>query len=155
MKIPGIEKPQANVVIVPIPRANSQDIIFKVQAVIDREPFDKLCPAPIPPIIVRKGGVKSANVEDSKYKEEVSKHARHYSNWVIIQSLKATEWLEWEKVDLSNPETWHLYEEEFKEAFLTDAEISRIVNGVYEANGLDEDKVDEARKRFLADQQEQ
>ena len=54
---------------------------------------------------------------------------------------------------MTNPTTYNNYKKEMEEANFSQAEIVRIINGVLSANGLDEERVEEAKKRFLALQQ--
>lgn len=150
MKLKGIKPTSANTKIVVIPRGDGNDLVFKVQAVLDMEPFDKLCPAPIPPTIVRKDQSTALDVEDPKYKEKLTTWAKYKNAWMVIESLKATEDLEWETVDRSDPDTWDNYLDELKDFKLAVTEINIIMQAIAEVNGLDEDKIEEARKRFLA-----
>ena len=149
MKLHGKPIEGPNVVTVVIPRS-SGDLVFKAQAVLDYSDFDKLCPVPQPPTIQRPGGQKSVNVEDPGYKEQLEKWAEKKSCWMVIKSLSVTEGLEWETVDLSDPDTWINHVEELTKAGLTPHEQSRLVNAFSEANGLSQDKIDEATRRFLA-----
>lgn len=152
MKIHGKKIEGPNEEIIPIPRS-SGDIIFKASAVLDYEPFEKLCPVPKAPEVLKPGGAKYYDVEDKKYLEEINKWSRLKTSWMILQSLKATDGLEWESVDMSKPETWDNLESELESSGFTPIEISKIINGVISANGLDDQKMEEARKRFLASQQ--
>jgi hypothetical protein len=152
MKLHGV-KPEANVVTEVFTRPNG-NIVFKMRPVIGSEDFVKLCPEPVPPRIVRAGIGETENVEDPDYKAAVLKHNGYYFNWMILQSLDATPGLEWETVDRADPETWGNYRKELSEANMSEAEIGRLVGGVLEANGLDSDKIDRAKKAFLAQERE-
>jgi hypothetical protein len=72
----------------------------------------------------------------------------------VITSLRATEGLEWDKIQYNNPDTWKLYKEELKESGFSSFEVDKIINGVMSANCLDEDKIEQARRSFLAGQEE-
>lgn len=151
MKIAGYKPETPNISTVVIPREPPlQDIVFKVQAVLDQGPFDKLCPAPEAPTIVHKDGTKAKNTEDPVFREKLNNYVIKKSAWLFIQSLRATPDLEWEKVDYSNPETWHYYLEELRDFKLTDSEISVIYEAIHDVNGLNEVKMEAARKSFLA-----
>lgn len=130
------------------------DLIFQAKAVLDYSDFDALCPAPNPPEVMRPGGIKSKDVNDKKYLDAVQEWAEYKTRWIILESLSATEGLEWQKVDMSKPETWSKYAEELTEAGFTPGEQALLVNTVFEACGLNQDKIDEATKRFLASRQE-
>jgi hypothetical protein len=66
--------------------------------------------------------------------------------------LSATPGLEWELVDLENPDTWERYQEELQQCNFSDIEMTRIIEGVMTANGLNQAVLEEAEKRFLAGQ---
>ncbi len=74
---------------------------------------------------------------------------------MILESLKATPNLEWESVNPSDPKTWGGYENELVDAGFSIPEISRVIDCVFDANGLNQKKIDEATKRFLAGQANQ
>lgn len=153
MKIKGQKLEGPIIEIVAIPRDN-QDVIFKAKSVLNWDDFDKLCPIPKPPKkFVRNVGWQE-DTEDQGYKNSLKNYATMKMDWLIIESLRATEDLEWEKVKYNEPSTWHLYEQELKEAGFNQFEINRINGAVLVANSLDEKKMEEARKRFLAGQEQ-
>jgi hypothetical protein len=138
-------------VIIPIIRGE-EDLFFQAQ-VSDMTEFATVCKRPEPPMIQHKGQTQAvADIEDPKYKIAIEQFVKNRIDYMIIKSLSATPDLQWDKVKLTNPETYHLYVEELKEFGLTVSEIDRLINGVFEANGLDESKIEESKKRFLAAQ---
>lgn len=153
MKMNGKQLRGPNVEVLVLPRSE-EDLVFKAEAVLDYGDFDKICPLPEPPQVMRPGGEISMDMNDSKYQERLQEWANWKTHWVILESLKATKNLEWETVNPSKPETWGNYEKEMKEAGLSPPEIGRIVQTVSSACGLNQDKIDEATKRFLAGQGE-
>lgn len=153
MKINGkkIEGPNEEIII--IPRGES-DIVFKAQAVLSYDEFDKICPFPEPPMIRRKGAEQATpDYEDKKYIQKQNEYIGKRTHWMILKSIEATDGLEFETVKMSDPETWGNYEKEFKDAGFSEVEINRIIIGVQVANCLSESRLQEARKRFLASQQ--
>ena len=52
-------------------------------------------------------------------------------------------------VKFEDSDTWKNCETEMKESGLTDKEIEQIFDAVFEANAMNQDKLDEARKAFL------
>ena len=103
------------------------------------------------PMIMRAGQTKAVpDLTDPEYVAKLSVRGSHRTNWMIIQSLKATEDFEWETVDYNNPTTWANWTKEARDSGLSETEIVRIMNAVLEANSLDESKVDKARQDFLA-----
>lgn len=153
MKINGkiIEGPTPEVVVIP---KGSTEYIFKATPVLDYEEFEKLCPTPKPPMIVKRGGEQVMDYEDEKYDESISKWASRKSAWMTLKSLQATEGLEWDSIKMGDPDTWENYLDELKSNGFTDAEVRRILDIVYIANGLNQDKIEEATRRFLAGQAE-
>lgn len=131
---------------------NGNPVAFKARAVLDFTKFDKLCPKPEAKKIVKKGGATEYEFNDPAYLKSFDYWGQLKTAYVITQSLKATEGLVFEKVDEDNPQTWGDWRKEFENAFFTDQEIARVISAVWEANGIDEAKLDEARKRFLASQ---
>jgi len=152
MKINGkkIQRPQYEVVVFP---RRDGDIIIKAQAVLSYEPFDKLCPAPTPPVVVRPNGTdegaKSIDVNNPKYIEAINTWGKRKLDWMIIQSLKATEGLEFETIDSSDPDTWGNIHKELEDAGFSPLELTKIVDAVITACGLNQDKIDEATRNFL------
>ncbi|GAG59832.1 unnamed protein product, partial [marine sediment metagenome] len=62
---------------------------------------------------------------------------------------------DWEKVDVTDPSTWHLFRSEMREGGFSDVEIDRVMAGVISVNALSEAKIEAARERFLLLRQEQ
>ena len=152
MKIKGQKIEGPNEAIVVIPRAKG-DLVFKMQAVLNTTEFETLCPEPTPPTITRVGESKgSPDFRDKKYLAEFKVFSTRRFEYLILKSLEGTSELEWETVDMLDPTTWGNYQSELKAAGFTEIEIGRIVGGVLEANSLDDAKIEEARKRFLASQ---
>lgn len=154
MKLGGKKIEGANYEYVVLPRPGGQ-LVFKAQAVLDMKRFDEMCPEPEAPSVMKPGGVKYKNIADPVYLESLKRRTQMRINWMVLQSLSATEGLEWETVDMSNPDTFQNYEKELVDAGLTQSERNRIVNAVLSANGLDESKIEEARQSFLASLQMQ
>jgi len=151
MKVNGKTLNGPSIEVIVIPRQGG-DLVFKAQSVLDYEPFYELYPTPQPPQVMRPGGVMSKNVEDPKYKDALTKWSIAQFNWMFLQSLRATEGLEWDTVKYDDPDTWDNYRDEMKESGLSPVEIGRIQMCVTDACGLNQDKIDEATKSFLAGQ---
>jgi hypothetical protein len=151
MKLNGKALSGPAVEIVVIPRQDG-DLVFKAQAVLDYDDHDKINPQPKPPVVIRPGGVESVDMEDKKYNEKLDTWARQKFYWMFLKSLAATDGLEWETVDMSDPLTWELYKEEMQTGGLAPAEVQRIELCVTNACGLNQSKIDEATNRFLAGQ---
>ncbi len=150
MKIAGKKIEGVNTEIVVIPRGEGEPIVFTCKAVLDMKPFDKLCPMPKPPMVVKPGGKRYEDTESPSYKAQIDINARQRMNYMILKSLEATEGLEWETVNLSDPSTWDNYTQELMESGFSQIEILRIVNTAASANCLDEGRLERARNDFLA-----
>lgn len=130
------------------------DIVFTARAVLDFSDFEKLCPPPEPPVSKRPGGASFKNVEHPTYKMAVSKWNVDRTFWIIIESLKATEGLEWETVNPADSTTWANFSTELETAGFNWKEINMIREAVWKANALDDDHLEAAKQRFLAGQRE-
>ena len=136
---------QGKVIIEEIPKY----YVFKFAAVLDFADFEKLVPEPKPPNKMLVGGKTIQNVEDSGYKEEISKWSLKRFNWTFLKSISATESLEWDKIKLDDPNTWDSIEDELKESGFSMSEIGRLYTGFHVANAMNEQKLEIARKHFL------
>lgn len=153
MKIQGKKIEGHNIEICPIPRPDG-DIIFRCQAVINMDDFEKICPLPVAPFKVLKGGKRAEDLENPRYKAQIIEYNKKRTAYMIIKSLEATEGLEWETVDLSDSSTWDNYKKEFEESGFSEIEVMRIINAVMSANCLNETVIEEAKQRFFLIQQE-
>ena len=154
MKIKGKKIEGPNVEIIAIPRAMGDDIILFAQAVLDMSPFEQICPVPVPPMKKIAGGEQVPNLQDKEYLKSIENLSTKRLAWMVLTSLQATEGLEWETVDLSDPNTWELFRKELKDSGFSDIEVNRIIAGVISVNALNDDKIEAARERFLATAQE-
>ena len=150
MKMNGkiIEGPVPEVIVIP---KGENEFVFKALPVLDFAPFEELCKTPVAPTIVKKGGETFPDFDDKGYNEALTAWAKKKNAWTVITSLKATDDLEWETVVEGDPETWPNYLTELQKIF-ADAEVSLILDIVYIANGVNQKKIDDATKRFLAGQ---
>jgi hypothetical protein len=150
MKINGKKLSGPNKVFIALPREGG-DVVFIAQGVLDYDEFNTLCPIPKPPRIRRPGDEESTpDFSEPKYQESIQKYGAEKSAWMIMKSLEATEGLEFETVKKDDHTTWTNIYKELKDSGLCDMEITRIIDGVMEANCLSDERVEEARNRFLA-----
>lgn len=154
MKVKGktIEQPAEEVIV--FPRKNG-NVVFTAKPVGNYDDFLKVCPEPQAKKIMKPGGAVSEDVESPEYKKELDIWAERKVHWMILKSLSATEGLEWETVDMSKPETYGNYVKELEESGITPLEVSRLFEIVQISCGLNQDKIDEATKAFLAGAAEQ
>lgn len=153
MRIQGkvIQGPAVETIV--IPRGDDEPLVFKAQAVLDYDEFEKLCPEPKPPMITRPGGVSEADVNDKNYQAAIQARLKRQTNFMFIKSLLATPGLTFDKIDVKRPETWDHFEEELRDAGLSQVERNHIIRGILAANCLDEKKIEEARRRFTLSQE--
>jgi len=149
MKVKGKNIEQPNEEVIVFPRKNG-NLVFKAKPVGNYEDFDKICPQPKPEAIMKPGGVVSQDVESPKYKKALEEWAARKTHWMILKSLSATEGLEWDTVDMSKPETYENYIKELETSGLTTIEVSKLFEIIQMACGLNQEKIDEATKAFLA-----
>lgn len=149
MKLNGKKIDTANFEYVVIPRQTG-DLVFKCQAILEYKHFDELVPAPKPSKIMLPGGVMKEDPDDVTYKEAMKHYASLRYAYIVITSLQATDGLEWETVKYTDPNTWLNWETELREAKFTIGEINALQLGIATASSLNQDKLEEARNRFLA-----
>lgn len=155
MKINGkkIQRPKFEVIVFP---RRDGDIIIKAQAVLSYEDFEKLCPPPVPPVVIRPNGTdegaKTTDINHPKYIAAINDWSRMKLDWMILQSLKATEGLEFETVNPSDPDSWQNVHKELEEAGFSELERTKIIEIVVTACGLNQNMIDEATNNFLASQ---
>jgi len=152
VKIKGFQ-PGPNIETIVLPRGDGSQIIFKARAVLDYSGFEKLCPSPQMPRSQRAGGDWFDNPDDDDYKKKSDDRSSLEIDWMIIESLKATDGIQWEQVDYEKPSSWKLWRDELKAAGFSKVEVGRIFNGVWAANSLDERLVKQARDSFFRSQQ--
>lgn len=137
-----------------IPRGDNPPVVFKAQAVLDYDEFEKLCPKPTPKMMIAKGGKKVQDFTDKHWLAAIEDYNKKQQYYLFIKSLLATPGLEFEKIKITEPDSWLKFEEEFKDAGFTSIEINRIIQGIMIANCLDEAKIKEARDSFVLSQAE-
>lgn len=128
---------------------NGKDIPFKARAVLDFKRFELLCPVPKPKRITKPGGKTEEMFNDPQFLTAFDYWGKLKTAYVIVEALKATPGLEFETIKDDDSASWLNWRAEFEKSFFTEPEIRKIVGCVWEANGIDEEKLEEARKRFL------
>lgn len=143
-------------IVVPVLRDESEggNIYLKVQAVVDLEPFVKVCPPPEPPAIQLPGGKKRIDFDNVKYRSDIEAWAKKRSAWIALKALEATDGLEWETVKMSHPDTYVNWSSEMMSAGFSDFDVQRVLAAISDVNGLNESLIEEARQSFLNGVQE-
>lgn len=140
--------------VVVIPR-DSEDFVFKVRPVIesDYEVFNKLCPQPEPEMVTRAGNAKPvANLEDADYLAALDFWATLKTSFMFLKALTATEWIEWETVEVGDKSTWGNVNVELLKAGFADHEVVMLFNAAMSVNGMNPQKYEVAKANFLAGQ---
>jgi hypothetical protein len=120
-----------------------------LKAITAYEDFEKVCPAPVPPKVMLPGGKTSENIEAPEFKKALEDYANKQTNWMYIKSLEPSN-IGWDTVNIADPSTYENWEKDLLKAGLTQIEITRIKNGCLKAQGLDSEKIEKAKKSFLA-----
>ena len=115
MKLHGEVLDIPNTKIIPIVR-DTGNIILKAAPVTSFDDFAQICPIPEPPVRELPGGERKPMVDSTEYKASLAARNRHMLDYMVIKSLEATDGLEWETVDLNDPDTFSNYETELRAA---------------------------------------
>jgi len=155
MKMQGRKVKGRNVEIVVFRRPLLEDgtngnLAFKAEAVPDFKEFNRLCPMPKPPEILKAGGVRISNVKDKRFLTALDTWASQKTAYTVLRSLQATDDLEWETVKMDDPQTWAGWRKELEDSDFVDSEIAKIIETVGIANCMDDGMLDAAREDFLA-----
>lgn len=128
------------------------DLVFLIHAVLDFSPFTSKFPEPLPNVLKSPNGESKFDVGNKEYQEKYAKWQQYKMNWMFLQSIKGPSEgdLEWEQVESNEPDTWANFREELKEAKLTPSQIQHLLNSALNFNSIDDEKMLEARNRFLA-----
>ena len=140
--------------VVVIPKSGTE-YVFKAGIVTqdDWREFETTCPKPTPATtITTKEGTKP-NVNDPAYQQAIADWTIAKTNFLIVRSLMATDGLEWDTVNLSDPYTYDNFKNDLFKAGFSDNEIAYLINAVMTMQGLNTQKIEEATKSFLARQE--
>jgi len=134
--------------IVVIPKGGV-DIVIKAKAIRDYSRFDTMLPMPVPRMIQEPGQPNRPDFSDPMYQAAIDKRVELRTAWMILESLSISTDLVFETVDMNNPETWLNVFKELNETFSPN-EQNCIHKIIAEANGLNNEKIEEATESFLA-----
>ncbi len=148
MKVNGKDINGPKIVSVVIPVGDNDFVEFRFRCVTDKDDFVAIAPEPVPPQIIRPGKGRTNNITDPNYVKSLRAWSEQLFHFKILKSMDATPGLEWYKVKMGDPSTYHLWQEEINESF--GRNVSNVLFTKYkEANVLDEEMLEEARKTFL------
>jgi hypothetical protein len=152
MKVNGkaINGPRVHTLV--LPYGDGDDfIVFKFRGLTTKDDFEAVMARPKPPTIQHPGKEPFKNLEDANYRASMQAWGEKKINWEFLKSISVTDGLEWATVDMANPETWGNWRKDIEDNFGV-VEFSRIFGGFLEANSLSDERIEEARARFLASQ---
>ena len=149
MRIRGEHLKELEPLPIPIIRGD-EDTIFLLAGPVDLDKFEEALPPPKVIMVQRKGEDPVPNFEHPAYKKALEAYGEKRIGYMVFKSLDYTEGIEWELFDASDPETYTQWQQELKNFGLSSIEITRVLSTVMEANSLTQEKVEAARKSFLA-----
>lgn len=147
MKIGGVDPkslPTEEVLV--LPRGESQ-IVFRATGLPDLEEFNRVCPEPVPPNKLTPNGAMP-DTEDAGYRADLLGYLNLRTSYLVVHSLAPSQ-IEWDTVNTDNPSTLTNWENDLRAAGLSHVEINRVRQLAWEANCLDEAKLEKARLVFL------
>lgn len=130
-------------------RPASKNIVLKIGATVDADDFDKFWPEPKMPTVHSPELGTIPNPNDAVYQSQVQMRNEGYVHYLVINGLKHTDGLVWDKVKPDVYTTWASWRDEFKEAGFSTVEIGKIFQYVIQVNNLDEEMLKKARADFL------
>lgn len=156
MKLKGMKKAPLNVEVVVLPRSEGTELVFKFRAVLNIDEYEKQYPKPNAPYLRRPGQQNATpDFDNPKYREQLTEWSKQQTLWLFLQSIKETEDLEWETVELNNPETWKNIEKELEDFGINSYEHAHLINAMLKVNALSDDHIREARERFFERQHQE
>jgi len=152
MKIGGIDPttlPTEEFLVLP---RGEETIVFRAIGVPNYDEFDAMCPEPTAPMINRAGQGWVPNLKEPGYTDMMKTYSARKMSWLVIKSLEPSD-IEWDQVSLDDPSTWTEWDQDFIKNGFTMVECNRIQHLAFEANCLDEAKLEKAREAFLRGQE--
>lgn len=157
MKLNGISVKIEREVVIPILSDNSDPFYLIGRPIMSYDEFELVCPAP-KPMVGGEPGKEKPLPEHKLYKEAMVKRAVKFNDWVNLKTLvevanaKGERFpIEWETVDMNNPDTYANWKKELKEINgLSDGDIQRIEMDVLRCNSMDSELIEKAKDDFLA-----
>lgn len=112
--------------------------------------FNKCCPEPAMPMVLVKGE-RQGNPQDETYQSQMLNLKNKRIAYLCLKSLEPSQ-IEWDTVNLENPDTYLSFEDDLRNSGMTEMEIQRVIGLCVGANSLDEEKLKKARDSFLRGQ---
>jgi hypothetical protein len=151
MRIGGIDPntlPKEEFLVLP---RGEEMIVFRATGVPNYDEFNALCPSPKVPMKLVKGS-REPNLDDKDYKSLIAIYNTNRIGWLVVKSLEPSN-IEWDTVKPDKPSSWKNWETDMQKNGFNQVECNRVTQLVFQANCLDEDKLNQARENFLRGQQ--
>jgi hypothetical protein len=150
MRIKGLDKSKPNIEVVIFPRHDIDDIVIKCKAVISYDRFSKLVAEPILGTALFPDGTRKPTDETrKKFSEDSISYFEMRHGFMLYETLKDNENIEWESVSKDDPISWKNCAKEIDSLPITDAESNRLVAAINRANGMSDALIEEAEQSFL------
>lgn len=122
-------------------------LVFRARGVKTYDEFEALCPEPknTQGYMTREGW--QIDPEAPVYVDEMKRWRQQRWAYTIIKTLEPSN-IEWEKVKIAAPKTWHHFKEELR-LILSDNELGRLYGLIHEANVLNQEKLEENKQSFF------
>lgn len=121
----------------------TENFVFKLEAVGNYKDFEESCSQPLPPVITKPGGNEYQNIDDKEYIERLEEWSAWRIHWMAVNTIKEVEW----DTVTTDPETYENWQEDLRNAGFSQIEVSKLQNHIMIVNGLIEpERIDEALK---------
>ena len=136
---------------------------FFAKPIGDFAEFDRLCPAPEPPMTGwnPKTGKQEHDPKSPAFRQVMMEHSRKKWGWIVLKSLEPTNLdLSDHGISLEDPDSWGRVEEalrwsESNPDGLPHYEFAQVMELVDEANALSADRLEANRESFLLERARQ
>lgn len=130
-------------------RPGGVQIVIIAQPVHDLDEFHALVPRPTPDAfrVMDRSGEWKADLTHPGYQDLVKAYRRKKQAYIVLKTLEPSK-IEWETVDMADPETWSNFNAEIGKVF-SFTEIDAITDLVEEANSVNAEKMEAAREAFF------
>lgn len=126
-----------------------EHVSLLVRPIESYDRFHELVKTPRPPVRHYPGGATKDDTTDPEYLKLKSEHYAKFNAWMVIESIRHTPQLEFEKVDVNDPDTWLAVDEELDE-LLYSHEQARVLEEINKMNSVTDESLVRARERFLS-----
>lgn len=148
MKVNGKSLDAPRIVKVYLPIADNGAVEFKFRPLRGDEEFEKILTRPKPKAKKKPGGEVFHDTNDPAFKTALAEWVSKKLDWEFLTCISATDGLEWETVNMSDPNSWKNWRSDMEKVFGT-AEINAVFQGFLDAQYISEEVMEKARAAFL------